>query len=227
MFVAPGLLNCCLLPNAFGLFYILRETNFGWVTRSGHIFDSASSPGLDFLAGLSCLDGSRGLLDDPCLDNASADQYISFSIYSPLDQPRGLQRGFVFLGQQTCRLSPRSNGLSHLLMGRTSSTLPKRPTATPQGKNNGPFRSRLRNSHLSPSASCLFFFCCLLSKFALFYVKITSAGSPDPVTCSIPHPRPDWLSPAGLCIHDFRNQKSRLDPVPTLHPLYKAHLLVA
>ena len=30
-----------LLPNAYCLFYILRENNFGWVARSGHIFDSA------------------------------------------------------------------------------------------------------------------------------------------------------------------------------------------
>jgi len=40
--VVAGLMPalCCLLPNACRLFYILRETDFGRVTRSGHIFDS-------------------------------------------------------------------------------------------------------------------------------------------------------------------------------------------
>ena len=36
--------------------------------------------------------------------------------------------------------------------------------------------------------------CCLLGDFALFYAKIASAESPDPVTSLIPHHRPDWLS---------------------------------
>jgi len=34
-------------------------------------------------------------------------------------------------------------------------------------------------------------------QFALFYAKLTSAGSPDPVTFSILHHRPDWFSAAG------------------------------
>ena len=31
---------------------ILRATNFGWVSRSGHIFDPTPSPGLALSAGL-------------------------------------------------------------------------------------------------------------------------------------------------------------------------------
>jgi ABC-type amino acid transport substrate-binding protein len=33
------------------------------------------------------------------------------------------------------------------------------------------------------------------------------AGACDSVTSSIPHHRPDWLSPSGFCIHGFYTQR--------------------
>ncbi len=64
------------------------------------------------------------------------------------------------------------------------------------GERSGPSFPRFENSrnvegskkwtsHFNPSASCL------SSDFALFYVEITSTGSPDPVTSLILHHRPD------------------------------------
>ena len=44
---------------------------------------------------------------------------------------------------------------------------------------------------MGPLGSCLFL------TFALIYAKLTSAGSPDPVTSLIPHHRRDWILPSG------------------------------
>jgi len=55
------------------------------------------------------------------------------------------------------------------------------------------------------------FFCwCPLDDFALFYVKLTSAGSPDPVTSLILKHSSDWVSQSGLfCFVSKREVRKR------------------
>ena len=60
-----------------------------------------------------------------------------------------------------------------------------------------------------------------------YFTKLTSAGLLDPVTSLIPHHRPDWLSPPGLCfVGDLAVKgERRADLIPSVIPRTKWSIL--